>query len=102
MDVEFNRDKVIDCMFDPLTSSILAELENGKKECSYLAKKHHISEDEVSERLSYLIEHDFVQSISENENLFFTSNNKKLDTIIESENFDGAINGLEKMDSYLN
>ena len=32
----FNREKVIDCMFDPINSEILAELEDGKKECSVL------------------------------------------------------------------
>ena len=100
--MEFDRDKVIACMFDPVTSSILAELENGQKECSFLAKENHISEDEVSERLSYLIECGLIQSISENGNLSFIPNDKKLNAIIESENFDTAINGLEKMDSYLN
>ena len=30
----FDREKVIDSMFDPMTSEILAELEDGKKECS--------------------------------------------------------------------
>ena len=44
-------------MFDPITSSILAELEDGEKECSFLAQQSSISELQVLERLSYLIEH---------------------------------------------
>jgi len=60
MDETFDREKIIDCMFDPITSSILAELENGEKECSYLAQQVSISESEILERFSYLIEHDFV------------------------------------------
>ena len=48
----FDREKVVDCMFDPITSSILAELEDGEKECSYLAEQASISESEVLERLS--------------------------------------------------
>ena len=32
MDETFDREKIIDCMFDPITSEILAKLEDGKKE----------------------------------------------------------------------
>ena len=31
MDETFDREKIIDCMFDPITSEILAKLEDGKK-----------------------------------------------------------------------
>ena len=44
MDETFDREKVVDCMFDPITSSILAELEDGEKECSFLAQQSSISE----------------------------------------------------------
>jgi len=91
MTESFDREKIVDCMFDPMTSSILAELEDGEKQCSFLAQQSSISESEVLERLSYLIEHEFI------------SNSDKLGSIIEnSDNFDAAIDGLEKMDSYLN
>ncbi|MDH3501029.1 MAG: hypothetical protein OEL69_00765 [Nitrosopumilus sp.] len=100
---EFDREKVVDCMFDPVTSLILAELENGGKECSVLAEKSSISENEVLERLSYLLEHNFIHRISENKKNIFTANIEKLNEIVENnENFDATINGLEKMDSYLN
>jgi hypothetical protein len=39
----FDREKVVDCMFDPVTSLILAELEDGEKECSFLAQQASIS-----------------------------------------------------------
>ena len=39
-------------MFDPQTSEILAELENGGKELSYLVDKFEISEDETTKLLS--------------------------------------------------
>jgi len=103
MDEKFDREKVIDCMFDPVTSSILAELEDGEKECSFLAQQASISESDVLERLSYLIEHEFISKNSSNEKCLLGANSDKLSTIIEnSENFDAAINSLEKMDSYLN
>ena len=103
MDEIFDREKVIDCMFDPITSSILAELEDGEKQCSFLAQQTSISESEVLERLSYLIEYEFVYKNSDNEKCMITANSDKLSTVIEAgENFDEAISGLEKMDTYLN
>jgi len=99
----FDREKVVDCMFDPTTASILAELEDGEKECSFLAQQASVSESEVLERLSYLIEHGFITKNSDDGKCLLSANSEKLSTIVEnSENFDGAIDGLEKMDSYLN
>ena len=103
MDTSFDREKVVDCMFDPVTSMILAELENNEKECSFLAQQASISESEVLERLSYLIEHDFVYKNSNDGKCLLGANFDKLNVIVENnENFDTAINSLEKMDSYLN
>ena len=98
----FDREKVVDCMFDPVTSSILAELEDGEKTCSFLAKQASIPESEVLERLSYLIEHEFIIKNADGETTL-SANSEKLTSIVESrENFDQTINSLEKMDSYLN
>ena len=97
MDETFDREKVVDCMFDPITSSILAELEDGEKECSFLAQKASISESEVLERLSYLIEHEFISKNSDDGKCFLTANSDKLNTIVEnSDNFDAAIIVLKK------
>jgi len=99
----FDREKIVDCMFDPITSSILAELEDGEKECSFLAQQSLISESEVLERLSYLIEHKFISKNSDNNKCVLSANSDKLTSVIEnSDNFDATISGLEKMDSYLN
>ena len=103
MDETFDQEKVVDCMFDPVTSLILAELEDGEKQCSFLAQQASISESEVLERLSYLIEQKFISKNSDDGKCFLAANFDKLNTIIEnSDNFDAAINSLEKMDSYLN
>jgi hypothetical protein len=99
----FDREKIVDCMFDPITSSILAELEDGEKECSFLAQQSSISELEVLERLSYLIEHGFISKNSNDGKCLLSANSDKLTSIVEnSDNFDTAISELEKMDSYLN
>ena len=103
MDEIFDREKIVDCMFDPVTSLILAELEDGEKECSFLAQQASISESDVLERLSYLIEHEFISKNSDDGKCLLVANSEKLTTIVEnSDNFDDAIDSLEKMDSYLN
>jgi len=103
MTESFDREKIIDCMFDPITSSVLAELEDGEKQCSFLAQQSSISESEVLERLSYLIEHGFISKNTDNGTCLLSANSDKLGSIIENnDNFDAAIDGLEKMDSYLN
>ena len=103
MDDEFDREMVVDCMFDPITSSIISELEDGEKDCSVLAEKSSISENEVFERLSYLIDHGFIFKNSTNGKPVFSANTEKLNQIIENnDTFNATIEGLEKMDSYLN
>ena len=98
-----NREKIVECMFDPITSLILAELEDGQKECSFLAEQSSVSESEVLERLSYLIEHGFISKFFDDGKCTLTANSEKLTSIIEDgDNFDATISGLEKMDSYLN
>jgi len=99
----FDREKIIDCMFDPITSEILAELEDGEKECSILAQQFTLSESELLERLDYLIKCEFLTKTIENDQCSISANTEKLGSLLEdSDAFDGAINGLEKMDSYLN
>ncbi len=103
MEGSFDKDKILECMFDPIISEILAELENGSKESSYLAQKSGITEEEVKNQLSYLLEHGFVEEKNENEKIIFSANGDKLAEIIEhDENFDNAVDSITKMDSYLN
>ncbi len=103
MNDSFDREKVIDCMFDPITSLIIAELENGPKSSQYLADKSNLSENEVGERLSYLISHNFIFENKINGQEIFSANMDKLTKVVEEgENFGAAIEGLEKMDSFLN
>ena len=103
MSESFDREKVIDSMFDPITSEILAELEDGKKQCSVLSQKFSMSESDLFERLDYLIECGFIIKTVEKETCSISANTEKLGSLLEdSDAFDGAISGLEKMDSYLN
>ncbi len=100
---DIDNSKIIEYIFDPEISEILAELENGSKESSYLANKAAISEEELKNKLSYLIQHDFVRQTNENGKTIYTANAEKLGAVMEKSNtFDTAIDGLTTMDSYLN
>ena len=103
MDEYLDKEKIIECLFDPIISEILAELENGGKESSYLAEKSGISEQEVSERLSYLLKYEFVKEQTKNDKTVYSVDAEKLSKVMENnENFGSVTDGLTKMDSYLN
>ena len=103
MEKEFDKNKVIECMFDPVTSEILAELENSGKDSVYLEKKLQLSEIQISNKLSYLIEHEFVIQEFKDNKKFYYADAEKLNKVLENDkNFDNVIDGLTEMDSYLN
>ena len=103
MNDTFDKDKIIECMFDPVTSEILSELENGEKDSDYLSGKLKISEEQIHQKLSYLIEHEFVLQKTNSEKKIYYANVAKLDKVIENnKNFDNVVDGLTEMDSYLN
>lgn len=103
MDDSYDREKVVDCMFDPITSALIAELEDGEKNLRHLSEKATISENEVTDRLSYLITCGFIIQKQVDGKTTFSANIEKLSKVVEDgENFGAAIEGLEKMDSFLN
>lgn len=103
MTENLDRDKIVESLFDPVTSTILAELEDGGKEINYLTNKVGITEDEIRQRLSYLLLHNFVHETKKEGRTVFSADADKLAQIIEKdENFNATIDGLTKMDSYLN
>ena len=100
---ELDKNKVIECMFDPVTSEILAELEHSGKSSEYLEQKFQLSDSQLCNKLSYLIEHEFVKLEFKENKKFYFANAEKLSKVLENEkNFDSVIDGLTEMDSYLN
>ncbi len=96
---EFDKEKMVECIFDPNVSVVLAELENGGKELSYLAEKIGVTEDEIKNRLAYLIDCNLVKIKS----LVYSVDTEKLAKIMEGdENYENVMDGLTKLDSYLN
>ena len=96
---EFDKEKIVECIFNPDVSVVLAELENGGKESQYLAEKVGVSEDEIKNRLAYLIDCSLVKV----ESLVYSVDTEKLAKIMEGdENYENVMDGLTKLDSYLN
>ena len=94
---------IIDYLLDPEISQILIELENTKQELSYLAKKLNIKTNELEKKLEPLLKNEIVISQKQNDKIIYEIHHDKLSKIIEhDENFNPIINGLTRIDSYLN
>ncbi|MEM3143024.1 MAG: hypothetical protein QXG67_00600 [Candidatus Nitrosotenuis sp.] len=91
--------KIVETLFDPNVSIILAELEHGPKESSQLAQTLGISEQEIGSRLSYLINSGIVRL----ESAAYSVDSERIAKIMENdENYKGVVDGLTELDSYLN
>lgn len=94
---------MMETLVDPEISSILAELESGEKDSTYLTDKLQLSLNQIKERLSYVIEHNFVTINQSNGNEIFKVDLSKLNKIMESDgNFKNVVDGLTELDQYLN
>jgi len=103
VDEPVNRQKAADCLFDMNNSAIIAELENGAKRLSELSSKSGMSEEQILSNLSYLIETDILIKTTKDGSTYLSADGQKLTEIVESDgNFGAAVDGLTKMDSYLN
>lgn len=103
MDEDFDRQKIMETIFDSNTSIILSELEDGSKDSLYLKEKLNLTEEEIEKRLSYLVKHGFVIVKQEKTKKLFSVDKEKLSKILESdESFSSVTEGLTKLDSYLN
>ena len=52
--------KILDAVFDENISEILAEMEDSPKKCQFLTEKFQITPDDLDEKLSFLVQHEFV------------------------------------------
>ena len=94
---------MMETLVDPEVSSILTELESGEKDIVYLTDKLQLSSSQIKERLSYLLEHNFVTMKQNNGNEIFKVDLNKLNKIMESDdNFKNVVDGLTELDQYLN
>ncbi|MBT4327282.1 MAG: hypothetical protein HOD60_10330 [Candidatus Nitrosopelagicus sp.] len=95
--------KILDVVFDEKISEILAEMESSPKKCEFLTKKFQLSLNDLDEKLSFLIQHEFVGKTGSNYEAEYFVDSKKLAELMETaHNFENVDEGLAKMDSYLN
>lgn len=103
MSEDFDRQKMMETLVDPDVSSILAELEGGEKDSAYLADKLHLPVNQIKDRLSYVMEHNFVTVRQNDGKEIFTVDLNKLNKIMENdENFENVVDGLTELDQFLN
>ena len=96
-------EKILESLFEPDNAEILLELKSGPKPLSILTEKITISEVELDEKLSYLIENGFVKKEENNGVIFYSLDAEKLAKALEDDdNFKNIDNGLAKLDSFLN
>jgi len=95
--------KILDTVFDENISEILAEMENSPKKCQFLTEKFQITSSDLDEKLSFLIQHEFVRKTGSNSEAEYSVDSKKLAKLMETaHNFENVDAGLAKMDGYLN
>lgn len=96
---DYDKAKVSDALFDPDVSVILAELEGGPQESAVLSSTLGISEQQIQDKLSYLIETKFVLVSGST----FSVDSERLAKFMENdENYKGVVDGLTELDSFLN
>ena len=96
-------EKLLESLFEPDNAEILLELKNGPKSLSALTEKIAVSEGELDEKLSYLLEKGFVKKEQNKDGIFYSLDAEKLARVLEDEdNFKNIDDGLAKLDSFLN
>jgi len=96
-------EKILESLFEPENAEILLELKSGPKPLSILTEKITISEVELDEKLSYLMENGFVKKEENNDVIFYSLDAEKLAKALEDDdNFKNIDDGLAKLDSFLN
>ena len=100
---KFSSEKIIDIIFDDEISEILAEMENESKHCTVLSEKFGLSPKDLETKLSYLIEHNFVNQSGQGDDITYSVDSEKLAEIMQSSHdYKNVEDGLAKMDSFLN
>lgn len=98
-----DRQRAIDCLFDEDNSAVLAELEGGERPLSELSGISGVSEERILSNLSYLVESGILAKTQRDGAVYLSADHQRLSELVESDgNFDAAIDGLTKMDGFLN
>ena len=100
------HDEVIGSLFDPDVSVLLAELEGGPVPLADLASRSGVAPDEVDSRLSRLVELGYVSRRADQAaggGAVYEADAEKLASVMErDENYESAVDGMTKLDGFLN
>ena len=95
--------KILDAVFDENISEILAEMESAPKKCGFLSEKFNITPNDLDEKLSFLIKHEFVGKTGFDSDIEYSVDSQKLAKLMETaHDFENVDAGLAKIDGYLN
>ena len=98
-----NYDEILDIIFDDEISEILAEMEDSPKNASELSEKFHITQEELDEKLSNLVKHEFVTKNMDHDDIVYSVDGDKISKLMEDgQNFKNIDDGMAKMDQFLN
>ena len=98
-----DNNEILESIFEPNNSEVLAHLESGPKKFSDLAKNLEISKEKIEQSLSYLIEYGFVSKIEKDSYVHYSVNADMLSKMLQNNgNFKNIDDGLAKLDSFLN
>ena len=93
-----DRERLRECLFDEETAPALAALEDGPLHITHLAELCDMPPDVLRERLSYLVECNFLAVRDDR----YTADAEKMARMMEEEDYDGIMDSVTVMDSYLN
>ena len=100
---DFSPEKVLDIIFDTEISEILAEMENKPKHCSVLSEKFGITDNELETKLSYQVQHNYVNLVGKEDDIRYSVDSEKLAGIMQSNHdYKNVEDSLAKIDSFLN
>lgn len=101
MDAE--KQELLDCIFDMDNADIIGPLEDGPQELSHISDLCNLKPDEVLARIAPLVNAGILAVTTRPDSTSISADKHKLAELVESDgNFEGAIDGLAKLDSYLN
>lgn len=97
------RRQLLDCIFDTDNARIIGLLEDGPKETSDISDKCGIAPGEIMRRIVPLVSAGILVKSADGDAVLISVDMQRLADIVESDDmFDGAIDGLVKLDGYLN
>lgn len=95
--------EISDAILDPVTSELISMLEGGSKTIADLAESSGLGADEIRTRFGPLIEQGLIVREEGENGATYSADAEKLDSALSaSHNFDGAIDLVTKMDTFLN